>query len=39
MVGAGLPAMEDVGYSVCSCFELFKYEHAPMKHSGKVQKD
>jgi hypothetical protein len=39
MVGAGLLAIEDVGYSVCTCFELFIYGHAPVKHSRKAQKD
>jgi len=39
MVGAGLLAREDVGYSVCTCFELFIFEHALVKHSRKVQKE
>lgn len=39
MVGAGLLAREDIGYSVCTCFKLFIYEHASVKYSIKVQKD
>jgi hypothetical protein len=38
MVGAGLLAREDIGHSMCTCFELFIYEHASVKHSRKVQK-
>ena len=39
MVGAGSLDREDVGYSVCTCFELFIHEHASVICSRKVQKD